>query len=509
MKSAKQHARTILHGLALLLFLSLSGGCTAQTAQKAAPTPSRSIVLEDCRLSSPGMRSTVNAHCGKLAVFEDQEQKTGRKIDLNIAVVPAVSRSPEPDALFLLAGGPGQAATEAFLPMYGILDRLRQKRDIVLVDQRGTGQSNPLRCTVNVPSNGATTGNSPEQETPSAEKQSEAIKACLAQIKADTRLYTTPATVEDLEQVRLALGYERINLIGISYGTRVAQAYQRRYPQHTRTVTLDGVNPLDWELGPENSTNAQRALDLTFDRCAADPACRAAFPEVRKEFNDLLSGLEKQPAEVSFAHPTTGEVTRMTLTSDKVATTIQILSYTPETVAYIPLLIHETAARSDYSLLAAQYTIVTGELDQSISNGLYYSVLCAEDVPFYPASPKKTVSYLPDHTAEIVKYCQQWPHAQSPAEFKHPVKSDIPTLLLSGEADPITPPTNAEQVAKNLSNKLSLVVPGIGHNIIYRGCVPKILTSFIESGTAAGLDTGCAQQVHPAPFMVNFSGSRP
>ena len=307
-------------------------------------------------------------------------------------------------------------------------------------------------------------------------------------LNGDTRLYTTAATVEDLDQVRAALGYERINLIGVSYGTRVAQAYQRQYPQHTRTATLDGVTPLDWELGPENPANAQRALDLVFDRCAADQACQAAFPSLREEFKTLLGSLQKQSVEVTFPHPTTGELITRKLTRDNVATTIQILSYTPETVAFIPLLIHETVSRGDYSLMAAQYLIVSGALDLSIFNGLYFSIVCAEDVAFYHEAPVQANSYLPDHTAEIVKYCAEWPYARIPAEFKQPLKSDIPTLLLSGEADPITPPGNAEKVAKNLTNSLNLVVPGIGHNIIYRGCVPKILTSFIKIRNCRGLE---------------------
>ncbi|RPJ52199.1 MAG: alpha/beta hydrolase [Chloroflexi bacterium] len=502
---------TTLRVLTVLLFLAMSSGCAARPAQNASPTPSQTIVFEDCKLSSPGMRGTVKARCGNLAVYEDQEQKSERKIDLHIAVVPAVSRSPQPDALFLLAGGPGQAATEAFLPMYPVFDRLHQNRDIVLVDQRGTGQSNSLRCSAPDLSKGSDPNGDTQEPPKDFSTEIEKLKECQAQLKADTRLYTTAATVEDLEQVRTALGYERINLIGVSYGTRVAQAYQRRYPQHTRTATLDGVNPLDWELGPENPANAQRTLNLIFERCTADPACQAAFPDVRKEFSQLLEKLEKQPAQVTFPHPTTGEVTEMELTSDMLASTIQILSYTPETVAYIPLLIHETAERGDYSLLAAQYIIVMGELGRSISNGLYYSVVCAEDVAFYPAASvaPESASYLPDHTAEIKKYCAQWPHTLAPAEFKQPLKSDVPTLLLSGEADPITPPANAEKVVRNLGNALNLVVPGIGHNVIYRGCVPKIVTSFIEAGTTSGLDVECVQKIRPAPFMLNFAGSKP
>ncbi len=435
-------------------------------------------------------------------MYEDQVQKLGRKIDLFVAVIPAVSKSPAEDAVFLLAGGPGQAATEAFPRLVFTLNRIHQDRDIVLVDQRGTGKSNPLRCPA-----GAQAEEFQEDLTP--EEQVEQLKACLSQVGADTRLYTTAATIEDLEQVRSALGYDKVNLIGVSYGTRVALACQRQYPQSIRTVTLDSVAPMDWEIGPENSVNAQHALDLVFERCAADAACSTAFPDVQEEFRTLLANLEQLPAEVEFPHPTTGEITTVKVTRDNATTTFQVLSYTPETVAYIPLLIHQTVSRGDYSLLAAQYLILTDELGQSIHDGLYLSVLCAEDVPFYPENPVPARSFLPDHTAEMAKQCAIWPHAQVPADFKQPVSSDIPTLLLSGEADPITPPSNAEQAGQTLSDHLSLVVPGIGHNVIFRGCLPRILDSFIETGSTTGLDTACIQEIRPAPFLINFSGSKP
>lgn len=489
--------------LQILLLMVLTGGCTVQPVKPSAQTTAEpAVAFEDCRLTNAGMESTINARCGILPVFEDQVQKTGRKINLHVAVVPAVSKSPAEDAIFLLAGGPGQAATEIFLPLTFFLNRIHQERDIILVDQRGTGKSNPLHCPTE-----AQTEEILEDASP--EKQVEQLKACLSQVGADTRLYTTAAAVEDLEQVRAALGYNKVNLVGISYGTRVALAYQRQYPQSIRTVTLDSVAPVDWELGPENSANAQHALDLVFERCAADAACNEAFPKVQEEFYTLLAGLEKQPSEVNLPHPTTGEITEVKLTRSSAATLFQVLSYSPETVAYIPLLIHQTVSRDDYSLMAAQYLIVMDEMGKSIYDGLYLSVLCAEDVPFYPADPLPVSSFLPDRTAEMAEQCAIWPHAQITADFKQPVSSDIPTLLLSGEADPITPPVNAEQAARTLSNHLSLVVPGIGHNVILRGCAPRILGSFIETGSTTGLDIACIQEIRPAPFLINFSGSKP
>ncbi len=493
----------LIHVLNALLLLALASGCGGSAQPTATPQAAAAIQLEDCQLSSPGTAVSIPARCGKLPVFEDQAQQSGRKIDLKVAVIPAVSKSPLPDALFLLAGGPGQAATETFPQLISVFDRLHQKRDIVLVDQRGTGGSHPLRCAESdAQEAGGTTETSPEQ-------QDEQLKECLAGLDADTRLYTTAATVADLEQARAALGYESVDLVGISYGTRVALAYQRQYPQRTRTVTLDSVNPLEWELGPQNPANAQQALEWAFERCAADAACESAFPHLQDEFRTLLACLDAQPRQVSLSDPTTGEMTQVELTHSSLATTLQLLSYTPETVALIPLLIHTAVARDDYSLLAAQYLIATEGLGQTLYDGLYLSVLCAEDAPFYPASPQKVNSYLPDHTQDLVRECAIWPHATASAEFKQPVKSDVPTLILSGEADPITPPANAEQVHQNLPNSLSLVVPGIGHNVIFRGCVPKVAASFIESGSLAGLDTSCVKDIQPAPFMVNFAGSEP
>ena len=171
---------TMLRVLIVLLFLAFGSGCGSRPAQTAVPTPGKEIKLDNCKLSSPGMRGTVNARCGKLAVYEDQAQKTGRKIDLNIAVVPAVSRSPQPDALFLLAGGPGQAATEAFLPMISVFDRLHQKRDIVLVDQRGTGEFNPLRCSISDPANGAAAEEDPQGSADASSQDTQKQKECLA-----------------------------------------------------------------------------------------------------------------------------------------------------------------------------------------------------------------------------------------------------------------------------------------------------------------------------------------
>lgn len=484
----------------LAAFVLLLAACNANPAP---PTPQGepAIKLEPCLLSAPGIPGQVRAECGKLSVFEDRAAGAGRMIELNLAVVPAVSRSPAPDPLFFLTGGPGQAATESYPLMSEAFNRINQKREIVLVDQRGAGKSNPLAC------------EEMEQEPEPGEDLAPWLLACLAKIDGSPALYTTPIAMEDLDQVRAALGYEKINLYGVSYGTRAALTYLRQYPQRVRAVILDGVVPQDEALGIDVARDAQRALNMIFERCADDSACTQAFPNLDASFEALLASLDARPVEVSLPHPTSGEMETLTFTREMMGSAVRLLSYAPETAALLPLLIHTAHARQDFSLLAAQYLIVAGQLEESISSGMGYSVLCAEDLPFIDweeAERRNAGSYLGNQETDLLyKVCQVWPRGDIPAGFKEPVQSEVPVLLLSGDSDPVTPPENAEEAARTLPNSLHVVVPGQGHNVVFRGCVPRLSTAFIEAGSVQGLDTSCADQFQPAPFFINFSGPNP
>ena len=444
------------------------------------------------------MTSRHAARCGTLTVFEDRSAGSGRQIDLRIAVLPATGDTVAPDPLFLLADGPGQAATEAFLPVLSAFERINHKRDIVLVDQRGTGKSHSLRCP-----------QSPQDlATLPDEQLAVELKTCLSQLDADPRLYTTSIAMDDLDQVRSALGYDQVNLYGASYGTRAALTYLRQHPASVRTAILDGVMPQDWLVGPSAARDAQRALDLIWDRCVAEPACRAAFPNIRTEFETLLATLERQPAKVTVAHPVTGVPTEVTLTRRQVASTIRSLSYSSENADLLPLLVHATQHSGDYSRLAAQYLILNDDFQQGTSNGMSLSILCAEDAAFLAqdAGSPKVRTYLDDMTADLSRVCAAWPRGQVSADFRQPVMSETPVLLLSGEADPVTPPANGDQAARTLSNSLHLVAPGQGHRVISRGCIPKIAAAFIERATVRGLESNCIKDIQPAPFFISFAG---
>lgn len=457
--------------------------------------------LADCVLLGMGVDTQIDAQCGTLTVYENPATQTGRQIDLHLAVIPAVSRNAAPDPLFFLAGGPGQAATESIVPLRRAFTDINRNRDIVLVDQRGTGQSHPLRCAFPV-----------EAETSEANAQlAPFLTTCLTQLDADPTLYTTAIAMQDLDQVRAALGYEQINLYGVSYGTRAALTYLHLYPEHVRTVILDGVVPQHLALGLDVAADAQHTLDLIFARCANDPVCADHFPDLLARFNDILTALDAAPIPVQVTDPITGAWRDLSFTREMFTVVVRFYSYSPETVALLPLLI--STVPTDYTRLAAQYLILTADLNASINNAMGYSVQCAEDVPFFTAEQATQAAqntYLGEMVSNgMLEICKTWPRGAIPADFKNPVQADVPVLLLSGEYDPITPPAYADLTAQTLSNSLHLIVPGQGHNVIARGCIPDLAEQFIVNGSLDGLDTACVNGIEPYPFFVNFSGPMP
>lgn len=487
----------------LLLSLLLLSGCVGP--QAVAPEET-TLALEPCQLAMPGMNGRLPAQCGTLRVYEDPLAQAGRQIDLFVAQRPARSRTAEPDPVFFVTGGPGGASTQDYVSLADAFHRIHLDRDIVMVDQRGTGKSHPLSCPA---------------LAEDADASDEAVIAawaedCLAELDADPALYTTEQAVQDLDQVRAALGYEQINLYGVSYGTRVVQAYMRAYPEHVRTVILDGVVPQDEPLGLKISSDAQQALDRIFARCAADVDCNTAFPDLAAAFDALLAQLEAQPVSVSVAHPTSGELTQVDFDRDSFASTVRLFSYTPETVALMPLLIYSTYTSGDFSHMAAQSLLIGQQLEGNMNRGMHDSVVCSEDVPFYfdgetfaGDADLQRAGYLREFYLGLQDMCVNWPTTPVDAEFKTLVTSDLPVLLLSGEFDPVTPPENAERVAANLPNSLHLVAPGQGHNVVLRGCLPRLVRDFVVAGSADDLNGACVDDIAPLPFFLSFSGSTP
>src|SRR5688572_16887187 len=386
--------------------------------QSSPATDQPGIALTDCVLSSPGVEVQVDAKCGSLAVSEDPSNPQSRQIMLQVAVVEAIKRSPEPDPLFILAGGPGQSAIEVFPAISSSLFRIHEERDIILVDQRGTGKSNPLRCL-----------DPEEDETLEDEQVIALLQDCSKKLEADLRYYTTDIAMQDLERVRSALRYESINLFGVSYGTRAALTYLKMYPERVRSVVLDAVVDPAFVLYMDVAQDGQAALELFFTRCEADEACRSAFPGLRSEFDAILQKLDDTPVEVTISHPVTGKPLEVKVTHRTFTDIIFNTLYSPDLVAMLPLAIHQAFTEENYAPLISQAYL----LDAGVYDGMFYAVTCTEDAPLVSASDEAE-SIFGDNAQAFVEVCEAWPKGHLAPIVRAAVTSDVPALMLSGQA---------------------------------------------------------------------------
>jgi pimeloyl-ACP methyl ester carboxylesterase len=444
--------------------------------------------------------------CGSLEVSEDRAAGAGRKVALKVAVAPALAPQPQPDPLFVLAGGPGQSATAVASQLLPLLERLRRRRAIVFVDQRGTGGSNPLDCLEQ--GRDATL-----PEMLSSELPADALTACLARYEADVRHYTTSATVEDLEEVREALGARAVNLYGISYGTRVALEYLRRHGGSVRTATLDGVAPMSLYLPLSVAGDAQAALERLFGQCAADAACGKAFPGLQARFVALLAQLEKAPARVTAPDPVTGAPVSLTVGPELFVGNVRALLYSSEASVLVPLVV-QRAAEGDWRPFLGVSAQVAGGFARGLSVGLFLSVVCSEDAPFLTEAQVRQAAAGtwagPGSGLRLLEACRVWPRGGVPADFREPVRSEVPVLLLSGELDPVTPPRWGEEALRTLRRGRHVVVPAVGHNTLGHTCGRDLMRAFVEAGDVQGLPAeGCASGPGRPPFFLNFAGPTP
>jgi pimeloyl-ACP methyl ester carboxylesterase len=462
---------------------------------------SSNLQLETCELTVPGTPLSVTGQCGWMEVAENPEDPEGRRINIHVARIPARGRETEPDPLVFFAGGPGQSATESWPIIAGALGKVNESRDILLVDQRGTGQSNALKC--------------PQIELKESvsldwDDLGRTTRECLESLDGDPRFYTTTIAMQDIDAARAALGYEKVNLYGGSYGTRAAQVYLRLFPDRVRSIVLDGVVPQSLALGSEHAEKLDQAIYRVLENCDRDPYCGEAFPDSAGKLAQLIGSLETAPVEVTVDHPTTGEPFPLVFNREVLSSSLRFLAYSADTQAMLPLLIHEAATRGYFDRLASQMLIVATGLQQSISQGMELSVMCAEDFPRFPKTPVTSRYLMGDMMNKSVKIqCEVWPRGPVPDNFNEPVSADLPVLLLSGELDPVTPPEYADRVAVNFPNSRHLIAPGQGHIATTRGCVGKIVSEFIIEGSAEDLETDCISDLQPTPFFISLTGPTP
>lgn len=464
-----------------------------------APHPSAIDRLHPCADGE----GVTDAYCGSLTVFENRQARAGRTIDLRIVLLPADASDARPDPIFFLAGGPGQGAAKMARLVRELFRRLEDTRDIVLVDQRGTGQSHPLECASDDDSLQAI--NEPD-ETAFAR-----LRACLAGYDADPRLYTTPVAMDDLDDVRAYLGYETINLYGGSYGTRAALAYLRQHEARVRAVVLDGVAPTDMKLPLFFGRDAQRALDRLLADCEADEACRARYPDLASRLTALLARLDRSPSRVRLVHPRTGIAEGVTVDPRFVASVLAGALYSPLVSSLLPEIVARAAAGDFQGMLAL--ALVGESAEENMSVGMQLSVLCAEDYPRITPEEAQRQSagtlfarYL---LASRMKACEFWPKGDVAPSYYEPVSSSVPALVLSGDLDPVTPPSWGQSVAEHLQRSRHLVAPGTGHGVIGTGCGARLVREFIELGSADGLDTSCLSALRRPPFFLTPAGPDP
>jgi pimeloyl-ACP methyl ester carboxylesterase len=443
-------------------------------------TSARRIALTECRL--PKVAQAVQ--CGTLDVPEDRRHPEGRRVSIFVAVLPANTLSPSPDPLLLLAGGPGQAAS-TLGPFALQLTAIRRTRDIVLIDQRGSGRSSPLDCPAFAPDEHAEFDIDPVPKALLCAWQ-------LAKKGVDASQYTTSAWVADLDDIREALGYRKVNLWGGSYGTRVAQEYLRRHREHVRSVVLDAVAPPSLRISFDVWRTRDDALDGVIAACRTSAPCAKAHPDPEATLRDIRRALAGGKSVV-VRDPRTGFAREMRLDFDTVIGALQPLTYAPEAASLIPELL-ALAKAGDYAPLFAASLGIVGDLPEQFNPALFYSVTCAEDVPRVTREERNNGVADPrvrSLARRAIAVCDQWPKGTYPPDFTTPVKSDVPVLMLSGGLDPVTPPAYGDDVVKGFPNSRHIVASGFGHIVSPHACAPQLIAAFVDQAGFGTLSQGC------------------
>ena len=427
-----------------------------------------------------------NELCGSYEVFEDRAARSGRKISLNVHLLPALSPTPLPDPVIALAGGPGQSAVQAY-PVSGIIQKLRTQRDVVLIDQRGAGKSNPLACDGLFDA-----AQSAFDDMPVIEK----LKACRDKLTkvADLNLYSTEIAMDDVDEVRQALGYDRVNVFGASYGTTAALVYLNRHGNHARTLTLKGVAPLDYKLPLPFAKAVQSSLEFLFHACAADAECSADYPNLRGAFTTALKQFDKGPVTVSVMNLATKSNENIKLTEAAFVSQLRVLLYVPDAVGEIPLMI-QLASQGNFTLFATVVKSLADAIGGTMSIGMELSIICSEDVPFITDAEIKAETagtwMGAQPVRETQKVCSMWDVRKAPDSFLKPVSSAVPVLILSGDYDPATPPSIAERIMPYLPNSRHVVLKNSTHGS-ESPCINGLVGAFVDAGSATDIDVSCA-----------------
>jgi pimeloyl-ACP methyl ester carboxylesterase len=473
--------------------IALVAACAG--TKPTVPPPVTPIALAPCKVANVER----DARCGTYEVFEDRAHRSGRKIALKVVVVPATSPAPAKDAVMWLHGGPGAPATQtaAAAGPGGFLEGIGRDRDLVFVDQRGTGDSNPLAC--DLADDPADLAAYFGELFPLAK-----VRACRAKVAAvaDPRLYTTPIAVDDFDEVRAALGYDQVDLVAASYGTIAALVYLRQHAEHVRSAFLLGVANTNVRQPLLFPRAAQHAMDLLLEDCAADAACHQAFPDLAAELHEVLARFDRGPITANLVDPKTHQAAPVAITRANFVERIRLMLYTTTFGAFVPLVIHQAHAGDFVPFESLSIAYNPGSL---LARGLYLSVTCSEGAAFIAPGdiPRASAnSFLGEERVRAhVAACAEWPRGNVGDSFIAPVKSSVPVLMFSGALDGSTPPWLGAEALRYLPNGRQLQARYYGHQLD-SPCVWGVLAEFIAKGSAKDLDTRCVSEIRRPPFAL-------
>ena len=466
-------------------------------ALAAGSVSAQALPLTPCRLKGVDHE----ARCGSLTRPLDPARPQGPQIQVQFAVLPALAQRKTADPVFFFAGGPGQGAKALAGPLSQQFARLNNRRDLVFIDQRGTGDSAPLKC-----------ADDAERQPPQPlalqldqGRQLERLAACRIALQklphGDLRQYITSIAVADIDAVREALGAAQVNAIGFSYGTRAVLEYQRQFPQRVRRAVIDGVAPPDMALPASSSVDNQAALEALFAACEKDAGCRGRHPALRAQWQGLLQSL---PREVRVQHPVTGQPELLRIDRRTVLGLVRGPLYAPMLAAGLPAAIDAAAAGRFDPLIGLAQALGGGG---GIASGMHFSVICAEDLPRLPAADAASTGDFGEVNAQLYRrVCADWPRGTPPEAFYRLVPAPSPTLVLSGGADPATPARHGARVAAALGAKARhVVVAEAGHGVLSLACVRDAAMRFITEASDEGalkVDADCAASMPRPPAFV-------
>jgi len=475
--------------LSTAIFLASLTGAQPAVSHSAASR----IGLTSCHV--PGVKDELR--CGVYDVFENRRIHKGRRLPLKIVLIPARSPHPDQGPIFYLTGGPGETATDAAADPIAAGDC--DEHDVVLLDERGTGDGHRLDC----PALGSDDNLQGYLRAPFDPTAADACRRELER-RYDLSQYSTAAFVEDLDEVRQAMGYDKINLEAGSMGTYASMMYIRRHGEHVRSAYLTSLVPLANRVPLYHAQAAQQALDQLFSQCDKEAACHAAYPRLRDDFSAVLARVHRGPVLTSVRHPVTGARTEVHLSEQAFADAVRVMMYSSERARELPYLI-EQAKSGDFSQFADTAMRTVRGFYAGARMGLHYAVTCSEFVKRIrpeEIEPATRGSYLGAwRVKDQMALCKGWPKTELPADYFEPFRSDVAAVLVSGDTDPAAPPRWGEEVKSFMPNATHLVVPGGGHTPD-NDCTRSIRRELFRTGVTRALDLSCIAKLRPAPFKL-------